>query len=141
LGRQPDVEGFAYWANQITSCGATASCIDANRTNVSAAFLLSSEFQQTAGLVERLYKTAYGDASGISTIDGTHQVSVPIVRLNEFLPDTQQIGQDVIVGQADWETVLENNKQSFVAQFVQRSRFTNAFPTTLTPAEFVDKLN
>ena len=63
------------------------------------------------------------------------------MRLNEFLPDTQQIGQDVVVGQAGWDIVLENNKQSFVAQFLQRSRFTNAFPTTLTPAEFVDKLN
>src|SRR6266568_2759282 len=141
LDREPDAEGFDYWANQITSCGATASCIDAKRTNVSAAFLLSSEFQQTAGLVERLYKTAYGDTSGTSTMGATHQVSVPIVRLNEFLPDAQQIGQDVVVGQAGWDIVLENNKQSFVAQFVQRSRFTNAFPTTLTPAEFVDKLN
>ncbi len=46
LDREPDAEGFDYWANQITSCGATASCIDAKRTNVSAAFLLSSEFQQ-----------------------------------------------------------------------------------------------
>src|SRR5437660_6568488 len=141
LDREPDAEGFDYWANQITSCGATASLHDAQQTNVSAAFLLSSEFQQTAGLVERLYKTAYGDASGISTIDGTHKISVPIVRLNEFLPDTQQIGQDVVVGQAGWDSVLENNKQSFVAQFVQRPRFTNEFPTTLTPTEFVDKLN
>jgi len=141
LDREPDAGGFDYWANQIISCGATASCIDAKRTNVSAAFLLSSEFQQTSGLVERLYKTAYGDANGTSTIGGTHPVSVPIVRLNEFLPDTEQIGQDVVVGQAGWDTVLENNKQSFVAQFIQRPRFTTAFPTTLTPAEFVDKLN
>ena len=141
LDREPDAGGFDYWANQIASCGATVSCIDAKRTNVSAAFLLSSEFQQTAGLVERLYKTAYGDASGTSSIGGAHPVSVPIVRLNEFLPDAQQIGQDVIVGQAGWDTVLENNKQSFVAQFVQRPRFTNEFPTTLTPTEFVDKLN
>ncbi len=141
LDREPDAGGFDYWANQIISCGATASCIDAKRTNVSAAFLLSSEFQQTAGLVERLYKTAYGDANGTSTIGGTHPVSVPIVRLNEFLPDAQQIGQDVVVGQAGWDTVLENNKQSFIAQFVQRSRFTTAFSTTLTPTEFVDKLN
>ena len=140
LDREPDAAGFDYWANQIASC-ATASCIDAKRTNVSAAFLFSAEFQQTAGLVERLYKTAYGDTNGTSTIGGTHPVSVPIVRLNEFLPDTQEIGQDVVVGQAGWDTVLENNKQSFVAQFVQRSRFTTAFPTTLTPAEFVDKLN
>src|SRR3989442_1057145 len=82
-----------------------------------------------------------GTSNGVSTIGGTHQVLVPIVRLNEFLPDTQQIGQDVVVGQAGWDTVLENNKQSFVAQFVQRPRFTTAFPITLTPAEFVDKLN
>jgi len=141
LDREPDAGGFDYWANQIISCGATTSCIEAKRVNVSAAFLLSSEFQQTAGLIERLYKTAYGDANGTSTIGGTHQVSVPIVHLNEFLPDAQQLGQDVVVGQAGWDTTLENNKQSFVAQFVQRSRFTNALPVTLTPAEFVDKLN
>src|SRR5207237_8918510 len=36
---------------------------------------------------------------------------------------------------------LENNKQNFSTQFVQRSRFVSAFPTTLTPAQFVDKLN
>jgi hypothetical protein len=65
---------------------------------------------------------------------------VPIIRFNEFLPDTQQIGQGVIVGQAGWETVLENNKQAFSAEFVQRSRFTTAYPLTLTPAQFVDAL-
>ena len=37
--------------------------------------------------------------------------------------------------------MLENNKQTFTAQFVQRSRFTAAFPTSMTPAQFVDKLN
>ena len=141
LDREPDAFGYNFWSNQITSCGADQACIDSKRINVSSAFYLSIEFQQTAGLVEHLYKIAYGDTNGVSTIGGTHQVLVPIVRLNEFLPDTQQIGQDVVVGQAGWDTVLENNKQSFVAQFVQRPRFTTAFPITLTPAEFVDKLN
>jgi len=45
------------------------------------------------------------------------------------------------VGQTGWETVLENNKQTFVLQFVQRSRFATALPTSLTPAQFVDRLN
>jgi hypothetical protein len=36
--------------------------------------------------------------------------------------------------------VLENNKQAFSAEFVQRSRFTSAYPTTMTPAQFVDAL-
>jgi hypothetical protein len=117
-------------------------CIDIKRINVSAAFFLSIEFQETGYLVERLYKSSYGDAMGTSTIGGTtHQLFVPIVRFNEFLPDTQQIGQGVIVGQAGWEQVLENNKQTFIDQFVQRSRFTTAFPLSMTAAQFVDALN
>jgi hypothetical protein len=66
---------------------------------------------------------------------------VPIVRLNEFLPDTQQIGLGIVVGQGNWEQQLENNKQAFTAEFVQRSRFTSAFPPSMTPAQFVDTLN
>src|SRR4030095_10785339 len=92
-------------------------------------------------LVERIYKAAYGDASGTSTFGGTHQLPVPIIRLNEFLPDTQEIGQGVIVGQGNWQQQLENNKQAFCAEFVQRSRFTNAFPNSMTAAQFVDALN
>jgi len=37
--------------------------------------------------------------------------------------------------------VLENNKQAFTAEFVQRSRFTTAFPQSMTAAQFVDMLN
>src|SRR5437660_12009214 len=87
-----------------------------------------------------MYKAAYGDAIGASTFGGAHQLTVPTVRYTEFLTDTQQIGQGVIVGQAGWEQVLENNKQSFAAQFVQRLRFTTAFSTAMTPAQFVDRL-
>src|SRR5437588_8079368 len=87
-----------------------------------------------------MYKVAYGDATGASTFGGAHQLMVPTVRYTEFLTDTQQIGQGVIVGQAGWEQVLENNKQSFAAQLVQRSRFTTAFSTAMSPAQFVDRL-
>jgi len=141
LNREPDASGLSFWTNNIESCGTNSSCLDTQRTNTSAAFFLSIEFQQTGYLVERLYKAAYGDATGSSTSSGAHQLAVPIVRFSEFLPDTQQIGQGVIVGQNGWETVLENNKQNFTAQFVQRTRFTTAFPTSMTPAQFVDRLN
>src|SRR5206468_4365589 len=87
-------------------------------------------FQQTGYLVYRFYKGAYGNLPG---------APVPL-RFSEFLPDTQKIGQGVIVNQAGWETVLENNKQAFAAEFVQRSRFTSAYPTSLTPEQFVDTL-
>lgn len=140
LNRQPDAPGLAFWTNEITSCGADVNCVEAKRINVSAAFYLSIEFQQTGYLVERLYKSAYGDATGTSTLGGAHQLSVPIVRFNEFLPDTQQIGQGLVVGQAGWEAVLENNKVAFCQAFVQRTRFTTAFANSMTPAAFVDKL-
>src|SRR3989440_289267 len=140
LNRTPDADGLAFWINQITSCRTDQVCIDLKRINVSAAYFLSIEFQQTGYLVERMYKVAYGDASGTSTIGGAHQLAVPIVRFNEFLPDTQEIGLGVIVGQPGFETVLENNKKAFALEFVQRSRFTTALPTSLTPTQFVNQL-
>lgn len=141
LSREPDATGFDFWSNQIASCGVNQPCVDLKRINVSAAFYLSIEFQQTAYLVERLYKTAYGDGTGASTNGGPHSLAVPVVRLNELLSDTQQVGQNVVVGQSGWQAMLDNNKQDFTGQFVLRSRFAAAYPTSLTPAQFVDKLN
>lgn len=141
LNRQPDPSGLAFWTNEISSCGANQACIEIKRINVSAAFYLSIEFQETGYLVERLYKTAYADANAISTLGGSHQTPVPTVRFSEFLLDTQQIGLGVVVGQGDWQQQLENNKQSFIVEFVQRSRFSNALPLSLTPQQYVDQLN
>jgi hypothetical protein len=141
LNRQADQSGLDFWIREITSCGADQQCIAVKRVNVSAAFFLSIEFQQTGYLVERIYKTSYADANGTSTFGGTHTLKVPVVRFNEFIPDTQTIGQGVVVGQTGWEQSLENNKQAFAAQFVTRSRFTNAYPSTMSPAVFVQTLN
>jgi len=46
----------------------------------------------------------------------------------------------VQVGIGDWLVQLETNKQAFALDFVTRQRFINAFPTTLTPTQFVDAL-
>ena len=139
--REPDAGGLAFWTNQITSCSTDQACLELKRINVSAAFFLSIEFQETGYLVERTYRVAYGNATGTSTFGGTHPLSVPVIRLNEFLPDTQQIGRGVVVGQTGWEQVLENNKQAFMNEFVQRTRFTTAYPGTMTPSQYVDALN
>jgi hypothetical protein len=130
LNRQPDPAGLNFWDGTITSCGSDQQCIAVKRVNASGAFFISIEFQNTGYLVYRIYKSAYGNLSG---------APVPI-RLNEFLPDTQEIGQGVIVNQGNWQQQLENNKQAFTLEFVQRSRFTAAFPTSLTPAQFVDAM-
>jgi hypothetical protein len=141
LNRQPDAAGLAFWTGNITSCGTDAACIENRRLNVSAAFYLSIEFQQTGYLVERIYRTAYGSPLGDSTFPGVHQLPVPSVRFYSFLADTQKIGQGVIVGQNGWDQVLETNKQVFTSEFVQRPNFTAALPLSLTAAQFVDTLN
>ena len=133
LNREPDAAGLAFWSNQITECqqpGATCNA-EVRRINVSAAFFLSIEFQETGYLVYRFYKSAYGNITG---------TPVPLRFVSEFLPDTQQIGKDVIIGQPGAEQQLEANKVAYALDFVSRSRFTSAYPTTLTPAAFVDAL-
>jgi glucose/arabinose dehydrogenase len=130
LNREPDAPGFGFWANEIDLCGANAHCVEVKRINVSAAFFLSIEFQETGFLVYRMYKAAYGNLPA---------TPVP-VKFEEFLPDIQQIGKDVIVGQASWEQQLEDNKVGFALAFVSRSRFKTSYPITLTPAQFVDML-
>lgn len=141
LSRFPDQSGFDFWINQITSCGSNQTCIDGQRDNTSGAFFLAIEFQETGYLVERMYKVAYGSATGTSTFGGTHTLSVPIVRRSEFLPDTLQVSNGVIVGTPNWPTVLEANKVAYANDFVARARFTTAYPAGMSPADFVDALN
>ncbi|HEX8556933.1 MAG TPA: DUF4214 domain-containing protein [Pyrinomonadaceae bacterium] len=130
LGREPDTAGLNFWTNEIESCGADAQCREAKRNNVSAAFFLSIEFQETGYLVYRFYKAAFGAVAG---------TPVP-VRFQQFIPDTQEIGRGVVVNQGDWLAQLEANKQAFALKFVQRAEFAARYPTSLTPAQFVDAL-
>jgi hypothetical protein len=92
---------------------------------------MSIEFQETGYLVYRTYLAAFGN---IST-----DKPVPL-RFGEFLPDTQQIGQGVVVNSPGWEQALEANKQAYFAAFVARARFATAYPATLSPSQFVDAL-
>ena len=132
LNREPDPSGFAFWQNEIESCGANAQCREAKRVNVSAAFFLSIEFQGTGGFVYHTYTAAFGPTRVGSTVPLT---------LQEFLPDAQQVGSGVVFGQAGAEALLESNKQAYLLQFVQRSAFTAQYPNSMTPAQFVDALN
>jgi hypothetical protein len=130
LNREPDQAGLNFWTSQITSCGADQSCISGKRNNVSAAFFLSIEFQQTGFLVERLYKESYGNMPG---------TPVPLT-LNEFVGDTRAISQGLIVNQPGWQQQLTANQQALITAFAQRTRFLTAFPTSMTSAQFVDAL-
>ncbi|MGH9871389.1 MAG: DUF4214 domain-containing protein [Pyrinomonadaceae bacterium] len=123
LGREPDESGFNFWTDQITSCGADAGCRERRTINVSAAYFLSIEFQQTGGLVDGLYRASYGRRP----------------QYEEFMPDTAIVARDVVVGRADWAQTLEANKQAFIAAWVERPDFRAAYDG-LGNAAFVDAL-
>jgi hypothetical protein len=132
LNREPDSTGLNFWTNNIESCGADAQCRELKRIDTSAAFFLSIEFQKTGFFVYRLYRAS------LPAIPGRTR-SMP--RYAEFVRDTQEIGRGVVVNQAGWEEQLEANTSAFVDEFVKRPDFAAAYPASLTPAEYIDKLN
>ncbi|HEU5237366.1 MAG TPA: hypothetical protein VFU37_09510 [Pyrinomonadaceae bacterium] len=141
LTRMPDQSGFQFWLGQITGCGQNnPGCTEVMRINVSASFFLSIEFKETGYLAERTYKSAFGDATGVSTLNGTHNIIAPYIRFGDFQTDVKQLNNGLIVLQPGWETVLENNKVAYFNAFVQRSSFTSKYPNSTTPAQFVDLL-
>ncbi len=123
LNREPDAAGLAFWTDEITKCGADAACVEVKRINVSAAFFLSIEFQQTGYLVHRLYRASHARAP----------------RLVEFAPDTRLIREGVVVNAPGWELRLEANKRAFVEAWVQRTDFRALFDGK-GHAEYVDAL-
>jgi hypothetical protein len=143
LGRQPDPGGLQFWTNKIEVCGPFLLCRQDQRVDTSAAFFLSIEFQETGYLVYRMYKTAYGEAQGQAIINGVPTaITVPIVRRQEFIPDTQRIGLGVIVGgDPSWPQVLEANKVAYAQEFVTSARFMTAFPTDMPTTVFIGTLN
>jgi len=132
LNRMPDTSGEAFWINNIESCGSSAQCREVKRIDTSASFFLSTEFQTTGFLIYRLYK---------ASLPETQLRPRAMPRYREFIRDTQQIGQGVIVGKTGWQQVLETNTVNFTNDFVYRPEFLANYPATLTAAAYVDKLN
>lgn len=125
LGREPDEAGHAFWSFEIASCGTDRNCIEAKRINVSAAFFISIEFQQTGYLLHRIHTASF-------------PASLP--RFQPFLNDLRLLSDGVIVGQPNWEQRLEANKQSFILQWVQRPDFIAQHPLSLSATAYVNDL-
>jgi hypothetical protein len=134
LNREPDADGFAFWTNQINGCGANVGCREVKRINASAAFFLSVEFQETGFFVYRVYKAALPETPA-------RPRAMP--RYREFTRDAQAVGRDVVVipNSTQWLVQLDANKQDFTAEFVTRPEFLALYPASLSPAQYVDKLN
>jgi murein DD-endopeptidase MepM/ murein hydrolase activator NlpD len=131
LNRLPDESGLNFWTSEITSCGSDAQCQEVKRINVSAAFFLSIEFQETGYLAHRAHKAAFGNLTG---------KPVPITR-QEMLDDVQVLAGGLVVGAQGWEQKLEQNKQAYFDQLAGSERFTALYPQAMTPEAYVDALN
>lgn len=138
LNRDADAAGLAFWKNNIDKCndpaqraaGQTlAACIEVQRIVTSAAFFLSIEFKQTGGMVRDFY---------VSALNRPLTNNMP--NFVEFMRDTQKIQKGVVVGQGNWQQVLDANRIAFMNEFVTRSEFVALYPTTDTPTQYVDKL-
>jgi len=131
LNREPDPDGLAFWVGGIESCGADAGCREVKRIDTSAAFFLAIEFQETGYFVYKTHKAAFGSLAG---------KPVP-VRRDRFVAETQAIGNGVVVNVGDWQQRLHQNKSAYVLAVVRRPEFMVAYPASMTPGEFVSKLD
>jgi hypothetical protein len=116
LNRPPDSGGWGYWAQQILNCAPSdTACIRSKRIDVSAAFFIELEFQQTGSFVYRLYKSSLARQPSFT----------------EFVQDRAE----VIAG-----TNLETNKQTFAESWVQRPEFLQHYPANFSGTQFIDAL-
>jgi hypothetical protein len=111
LNRDPDADGLAFWTGEIESCGANQPCREVKRINVSAAFFLSIEFQETGFLTYLTNKAALGMRPTFA----------------QFELEVQRLQRDFVFGQPGAPAQLEANKRVYFDEFVTRPEFTSKF--------------
>jgi hypothetical protein len=130
LNRDPDSGGLAFWVNQMTNCASPPPSDPlVCKVNVSAAFFLSIEFQETGFYAIRVQRAAFNRRSADSTR----------MTFGEVIAAQQQIGAGVVVGQTGYQQVLDNNKNAYAAQVASDPNFASRFPQA-TADSFVDAL-
>jgi hypothetical protein len=113
LGREPDRQGLDYWVNELTQCERDSECLHRRRLAISAAFFVTTEFQETGSFFYGLYKAALGRRPGFA----------------EFSADQQLTGVS---------SDLSSTKQDLALAFVQRSEFSQKYPNGMSAEQFTD---
>ena len=131
LNRQPDDSGLNFWTGTITSCGSDQQCLGGANVSMArppSSFRLSfrTPVIWSIGFTSRLTATSRAGRYRSGSMS--------------FCQTRSGLARGAIVNQGNWQQQLESNKQAFTLEFVQRPRFTGAFPTSLTPAQFVDAM-
>lgn len=107
LNREPDASGLQFWTNEIASCGGDPQCVEVKRINVSAAFFLSIEFEQTGYLLHLMQKESFNT----------------LPRYAAFMRDLQEVSQGVVVNAPGWQQKLALNQLQFAEKWTGRTEF------------------
>ena len=114
LGRAPETAGLDYWTIQIAGCGPDQACIQNRRVDISAAFFIEQEFQQTGYSVHRFHKAAFGRAPSYA----------------QFQRD-----RNALAG-----AVVPLDLAAFAGQFIARPEFQRTYPEGVSAEAFVNRL-
>ncbi|HWW77383.1 MAG TPA: choice-of-anchor B family protein, partial [Pyrinomonadaceae bacterium] len=125
LSRDPDGPGLAFWQFEMDKCGPDAQCREVKRINVSAAFFLSIEFQETGYFVYRLQQSSFGTMPTFAS----------------FMADAPQVAPGLIVASQGWQEQLDSGKRAFAEAWVQRPAFVAEFPQGMSAQDYVAKLS
>ena len=150
LRRFPDAPGHAHWTGEITECSdiskrrpgeSEALCVDRKRTNTSAAFFVSPEFQNTGSFIIRVYWGTLGRLESAQCPGVPQNLPASCRPLyTEYINDMAQINKGIVVNDALSPDVINANKRAFVEQFITRPNFQAAYGS-LNATQFVDKLS
>jgi hypothetical protein len=123
LNREPEQGGGDYWTKQITQCATDLLCIHNRRIDISGAFFVEQEFQRTGYVVYRMHRAAFGTWPNTST--RANLTAAQFFADRPLLPEGADVAQSTA---------------NFANTFVQRLAFLQVYQTSLTNAEFVNKL-
>lgn len=124
FNRVPDSGGLFYWTDQINGnvnntpapCApGDSNCVMSRRINVSAAYFVENEFQQTGYVIYRLNRAALGLIPTYSHF---------MAERNDLNVRLQQL----------------QSRLDYANVFVAGGIFKQFYPDTMTPSEFVNKL-
>ena len=132
LNRQATPVAWLSGPARSRLCGADAVLHRSKRINVSTAFFLSIEFQQTGYLVFRIYKETFTDSLGPTA----RHAALPRVPARHAGDRARRRGRAWETGKRSWQqTSWILRSAGFRARSLLQS-----FPCTMTAEQFVDKL-
>jgi glucose/arabinose dehydrogenase len=135
LVREPDAAGLQFYLGILAGCQPSdVECNKYTRGALSANFFRSPEFQQKGSFVMYLYMVSLGQRPAtVSELSDPAKVDRP--HYSEFISDLQAISDP-----ADDKAIVSQKKDALTVAWLQRGEVQARLPSTLTNAQFVQKL-